>query len=149
DRARWHQHFAADRQALGRTDLLAEFETRGDPRIVSADQLFFAATDDPVFVEEIDRVDDLVLQEGPDIHHVADAAAADQGHARIHARVSAVVADVADQADGFALFPTRPVHERKILSSETKELEPPPGLSTCGKTAKTFSFRALEATKSW
>ena len=139
----------ADGQLLRGAHLFAELEFRWRPGFFGADQLFLAAADDLAFVEEIDRVDDLVLQEGADIDDIADTAAADEEGTRVEAGIGAVVADVAGQAHRLAVVPAGIHQVRKTLSSETKELKPPPGWAWFWKTAKTFSVIELDSTKSW
>src|SRR5690606_25629512 len=96
-------HFAVDREAAQRTHLLAGFEAARLPGFPGADEFFLATADDASGVEEMHGVDDLVLQEGADFDHRADAAAAHQQVADRHAGVGAVVAHVADHPHAVAV----------------------------------------------
>ena len=148
DRTQSDQYLAANGQLFRGLDFFPELEFRWCPRLVGANQLFLTAADDLALVEEIDRIDDLVLEKSTDVDDVADTAAANQKGAGFQPRVGAVVADVARQAHCLAVIPARVHHSLNTLSSDTNELKPPSGLAWFWKTANTFSVIEFDSTKS-
>ena len=102
--SRCNAHFAAHCQRDFAAHFFTALELAGYPGIVDADQFFLAKTDDLVLLDEVDGVDQLVLQKGADVGDETGGAATDQQRAGGHARISAVIAHIANDADFVAEF---------------------------------------------
>jgi len=76
-----HPDLPTHGQRAQRSHPLTNLEAAFDPWLVDADQLLFTTADQASLVEEVDRVDDLVLEEEADITHMPDTPASQKSPA--------------------------------------------------------------------